>query len=104
MMHVLPINDAKKHKEGLDCFCSPAYRDGVYVHNSADGRELLREAIEADTIKKSLEAFSRHQARVWLLLPNKQADRITKYAVARLFAAWQAHEFEVIVDNPTKDA
>ncbi|MEG2273218.1 MAG: hypothetical protein RSC05_13205 [Acinetobacter sp.] len=41
--HVVPINDIKEHSLE-DCKCGVKYDDGVYVHNSYDGRELLEEA------------------------------------------------------------
>jgi len=37
--HVLPNNDLKDHEETGLCWCKPTYEDGVYVHNSMDGRE-----------------------------------------------------------------
>ena len=41
--HVVPSNDTKEHSLE-DCKCGIKYEDGVYVHNSYDGRELLEEA------------------------------------------------------------
>ncbi|MEG2114569.1 MAG: hypothetical protein RRZ38_11850 [Hafnia sp.] len=41
--HVLPVNDTKQHSF-KNCECGVKYDDGVYVHNSYDGRELLEEA------------------------------------------------------------
>ena len=41
--HVVPINDTKEHSLE-NCKCGIKYKDGVYVHNSYGGRELLEEA------------------------------------------------------------
>ena len=41
--HVVPINDTKEHSLE-DCKCGVKYNNGVYIHNSYDGRELLEEA------------------------------------------------------------
>ena len=38
-MHVLPINDLREHEESRDCWCHPAYDEGIVIHNSMDGRE-----------------------------------------------------------------
>ena len=39
-IHVLPKDDLKPHKCSKDCSCGPWLDDGVWVHNSADLREL----------------------------------------------------------------
>lgn len=41
--HVLPIDDAMEHREGMDCPCCPrlelaGVNNGVVVHNAFDGR------------------------------------------------------------------
>ena len=48
-IHVVPLKDRKKHIEHFNkCWCNPKiiYENGhrIYVHNSADGRELVEEA------------------------------------------------------------
>lgn len=41
-VHVLPINDLRDHDEnGAGCWCRPRVEDGVIIHNSMDGRELI---------------------------------------------------------------
>lgn len=37
--HVLPINDLREHDETSQCWCKPIYDEGIYIHNSMDGRE-----------------------------------------------------------------
>jgi hypothetical protein len=37
--HVMPIDDLKAHYT-YDCWCVPFDEDGIWVHNSMDGREL----------------------------------------------------------------
>ena len=40
--HVVPVNDLREHvTDGLTCWCKPTLDDGVIVHNSMDGRELV---------------------------------------------------------------
>lgn len=39
-VHVMPIDDDEDHYF-FDCKCSPSYKEGVYIHNSFDKRELL---------------------------------------------------------------
>lgn len=57
MIHVLPINDEREHEETTMCWCGPhvewsdhetdeAYSEGLVIHNSADGRELVEQAEE----------------------------------------------------------
>lgn len=40
-IHVIPIDDKSDHDATADCHCSPRYDDGVYIHPSFDGREVL---------------------------------------------------------------
>ncbi|BAP37811.1 hypothetical protein AS4_28710 [Acinetobacter guillouiae] len=40
LIHVIPINDLKKHTYTHDCICNCSYEDGVYIHNAFDEREL----------------------------------------------------------------
>jgi hypothetical protein len=44
LSHVYPINDLEQHKlEGSDCKCNPVVDEyGVVVHNSFDGREVIK--------------------------------------------------------------
>lgn len=37
--HVYPVNDLKEHEISDRCWCDPELIEGVWVHNSADGRE-----------------------------------------------------------------
>ena len=39
-VHVVPEKDLKPHTYSPDCECGCVYKDGVYVHNSYDEREL----------------------------------------------------------------
>lgn len=49
VIHVVPLNDVKAHRERDcgECWCAPRverHGDGVVViHNSADGRELVEQ-------------------------------------------------------------
>ncbi len=38
--HVLPLADLREHAEQPSCWCRPKYEDGIYIHHSADRREL----------------------------------------------------------------
>ena len=48
IIHVLPINDVKPHKESSTCECEPRVEivEGgmLVVHNSWDGREWVEKA------------------------------------------------------------
>lgn len=53
MIHILPINDLKEHKETVDCACCPDVRykdelgilpEPICIHNSWDGREIIEQA------------------------------------------------------------
>jgi hypothetical protein len=37
--HVIPQDDLCLHDATPDCLCCPFDDDGVWIHNSADGRE-----------------------------------------------------------------
>lgn len=37
--HVIPLNDLRQHFGDDECWCKPQDREGILVHNSADGRE-----------------------------------------------------------------
>lgn len=43
MIHVLPVNDTKKHTESVECKCNPRVDiiddRAIVVHNAYDGRE-----------------------------------------------------------------
>ena len=46
--NVMPVNDLKKHREGLNCWCNPKSEiqiggEEVITHNSADMREYVLE-------------------------------------------------------------
>jgi hypothetical protein len=38
--HVTPIADHRNHQLSAECWCHPFDDEGVYVHNSLDGREF----------------------------------------------------------------
>lgn len=40
-VHVVPDDDKDNHYLDADCHCGVKYQEGVYVHTSFDGRELL---------------------------------------------------------------
>lgn len=40
MKHVVPLKDLKEHDLASDCWCEPIESDGVFIHNSADWREV----------------------------------------------------------------
>jgi hypothetical protein len=45
-VHVLPMNDLRKHVEAEDCWCQPVVTRekksaALIVHNAMDGRELV---------------------------------------------------------------
>jgi len=46
IINVYPLYDEEEHE--LDypetCWCKPVIRDGMYVHNSADCREIVEQA------------------------------------------------------------
>lgn len=37
--HVIPLDDLREHDCNEDCWCRPIEDEGVYIHNSMDGRE-----------------------------------------------------------------
>ena len=39
--HVIPLNDTAEHISKGWCNCKPIYRDGIYIHNAHDKRELI---------------------------------------------------------------
>jgi len=39
--HVVPLDDLGEHTLALYCRCFPREDDGIIVHNSFDGRELI---------------------------------------------------------------
>lgn len=51
MVHVVPTADSREHNETGPCWCNPEIKDGVVIHNSADGREAEEEAAEAAASK-----------------------------------------------------
>ena len=44
--HVIPVADLIGHQESELCGCLPRIEDGVYIHNSFDGREITERAID----------------------------------------------------------
>ena len=48
-IHVLPVDDLRKHDENRYCWCRPRVEedewttDAVIIHNSLDGRELVEQ-------------------------------------------------------------
>lgn len=40
-VHVVPLNDIREHEDSEMCWCNPNLEDGVWIHKSMDGRELL---------------------------------------------------------------
>ncbi len=49
--HVLPVDDAFEHREGMDCPCLPRLQfvgvnGGIIVHNAFDGREADEAFVE----------------------------------------------------------
>jgi hypothetical protein len=42
-IHVVPLNDIREHEDSGDCWCKPRLEDGVWIHYSMDGRELLED-------------------------------------------------------------
>jgi hypothetical protein len=105
MTHIVPINDLKEHTESPDCFCAPKWNREAesFVHNSLDGREYLERAIHADTPEESLKHYGRYQQIIWTSLKPTVASRLNAAAFARLFAAWQANGFNVVIET-NKDA
>lgn len=47
LVHILPVNDLRPHREAIDCDCRPLVEDGVCIHNSWDGREITEKAIDS---------------------------------------------------------
>jgi hypothetical protein len=43
LVDVIPVNDLRDHVYGGECWCKPVDDEGMWVHNSADGREKLEE-------------------------------------------------------------
>jgi hypothetical protein len=39
MQHVVPTDDTLEHNTFGPCWCNPIYKNGVVIHNAADGRE-----------------------------------------------------------------
>lgn len=55
ILHVMPINDLKQHKESSTCECNPkleelANGDIMFTHNSYDGREFIERLVETKNI------------------------------------------------------
>ena len=44
--HLIPEDDFREHVSDSSCWCKPTINEeGDYVHNSADGRELIEDLI-----------------------------------------------------------
>ena len=39
--HIVPLNDLRDHETNGSCWCKPTLDDGVWLHNSMDGREAF---------------------------------------------------------------
>lgn len=65
-IHVVPLNDIREHEDSDKCWCMPRLEDGVWIHNSMDGRELL-------------ENLSLQCAEIPLFLAQV-SQKITRYA------------------------
>lgn len=37
--NVVPTNDLKEHKNGVECWCKPKVEGSIIVHNAMDERE-----------------------------------------------------------------
>jgi hypothetical protein len=48
--HVYPVNDLKEHRLDEFCECQPVYSDGIWLHTSFDGRELIEDLLSEDNI------------------------------------------------------
>ena len=48
--HVYPISDLKDHRLDEFCECNPVFEDGIWIHNSYDGREHVEELTKEDNI------------------------------------------------------
>lgn len=53
-VHVLPVNDLKRHFERTTCHCSPRIQEEtngkVVIHNAFDGREFYQDGIDVDRL------------------------------------------------------
>ena len=49
-LHVYPVNDTKEHRFDEFCECEPEYKDGIWAHNSYDGREYIDKLTENNNI------------------------------------------------------
>ena len=38
-LHTMPLNDLRDHEALSSCWCKPSYDEGLFIHNSMDGRE-----------------------------------------------------------------
>jgi len=44
--HVIPLDDLRKHRRSIDCWCHPVFDDqvpSVVIHNAMDLREQFEE-------------------------------------------------------------
>lgn len=74
--HVIPKNDFREHSF-QDCWCKPSLNsDGVFVHNSADGREFLESLV---LLRGEIHTHLAKVASLWFtdlvdeFLPNEEA-------------------------------
>lgn len=55
ILHILPINDTRVHRESSTCHCNPKLTelengDMMFTHNSFDGREYIERLVDKDNI------------------------------------------------------
>ena len=51
ILHIIPIDDLHKHICSEFCKCKPKWNDeGIYIHNSFDGREYVERLVDVDNI------------------------------------------------------
>ncbi len=42
-VHVVPVDDRRRHDSDFGCWCGPRIEDGVVIHAAADRREFGEE-------------------------------------------------------------
>ena len=66
MVHVVPTADIREHNETGPCWCNPEIRDGVVIHNSADGRENDEEEIDQKCVELVKKIAQWHRANAFV--------------------------------------